>query len=53
MCEIFLFLIKKALHTETKAWELERNARQKGVNWQFTKQDDRIKLKRFYPQIQM
>jgi len=43
----------EALHTETKAWEQDRNARQKGVNWQFTTQDARIKLKRLYPQIQM
>jgi hypothetical protein len=43
----------EALYTETKAWEQNRNARQKGVNWQFTTQDARIKLKRLYPQIQM
>jgi hypothetical protein len=31
------------------AWEVDRNARQKGVNWQFTTEDARIKLKRLYP----
>jgi transposase len=31
------------------AWEVDRNARQKGVNWQFTAEDARIKLKRLYP----
>ena len=31
------------------AWEIERNTRQKGVNWQFTAEDARIKLKRLYP----
>jgi transposase len=31
------------------AWEVERNTRQKGVNWQFTTEDARIKLKRLYP----
>ena len=31
------------------AWEIDRNSRQKGVNWQFTEQDARIKLKRLYP----
>jgi len=41
------------LQAETKAWEQDRNARQKGVDWQFTTQDARIKLKRLYPQIQM
>jgi hypothetical protein len=43
----------ETLQAETKAWEQDRNARQKGVNWQFTTQDARIKLKRLYPQIQM
>ncbi|MDP1818006.1 MAG: IS630 family transposase [Leadbetterella sp.] len=31
------------------AWEIDRNTRQKGVNWQFTAEDARIKLKRLYP----
>lgn len=31
------------------AWEIDRNNRQKGVNWQFTAEDARIKLKRLYP----
>jgi len=31
------------------AWEIDRNARQKGVNWQFSAEDARIKLKRLYP----
>ena len=31
------------------AWEIDRNIRQKGVNWQFTAEDARIKLKRLYP----
>ena len=31
------------------AWEVDRNVRQKGVNWQFTAEDARIKLKRLYP----
>ena len=30
-------------------WESDRNSRQKGVNWQFSTQDARIKLKRLYP----
>jgi hypothetical protein len=36
-----------------KAWEQHRNGRQKGVEWQFTTEDARIKLKRLYPQIQL
>jgi len=31
------------------AWEIDRNTRQKGVNWQFTAENARIKLKRLYP----
>jgi len=31
------------------AWELDRNTRQKGVNWRFSTEDARIKLKRLYP----
>jgi hypothetical protein len=30
-------------------WEVDRNVRQKGVNWQFSAEDARIKLKRLYP----
>jgi len=30
-------------------WQSDRNSRQKGVNWQFTADDARIKLKRLYP----
>jgi hypothetical protein len=37
---------------ETKQWEQRRNESQKGVDWQFSTQDARIKLKRLYPQTQ-
>ena len=37
------------LNEKLQAWEVDRNARQKGVNWQFTAEDARIKLKRLYP----
>jgi hypothetical protein len=30
-------------------WLTDRNARQKGVNWQFTNEQARIKLSRLYP----
>lgn len=33
------------------AWERTRNQNQKGVDWQFTTADARIKLKRLYPSI--
>ena len=37
------------LNEMLEAWEVDRNLRQKGVNWQFTAEDARIKLKRLYP----
>lgn len=41
------------LARESKAWERKRNAKQKGVDWQFTTDDARIRLKHLYPQVQM
>jgi hypothetical protein len=37
------------LNRELSAWETDRNNRQKGVNWQFTTEEARRKIKRFYP----
>lgn len=37
------------LRNETKIWEQRRNEQQKTVNWQFTTEDARIRLKRLYP----
>jgi DDE superfamily endonuclease len=42
----------ETLIDETKQWEQRRNAAQKGVDWQFSTHDARIKLKRLYPQMQ-
>jgi hypothetical protein len=39
------------LRQELSAWNKDRNANQKGVDWQFTTSDARIKLKRLYPVI--
>jgi hypothetical protein len=36
---------------EVKAWECHRNNKKAVINWQFTTQDARIKLKRLYPTI--
>ena len=41
------------LRAEARHWYRERNATQKGVDWQFTTDDARIKLHRLYPQIRM
>ena len=37
------------LKKETESWGRKRNALQKTVDWQFTTEDARIKLKRLYP----
>jgi len=39
----------ETLNAELKAWHTRRNHAQKGVDWQFTTEDARIKLKRLYP----
>ena len=39
------------LMQETKKWETSRNNNQKPVDWQFTSENARIKLKRLYPQF--
>lgn len=40
---------ENALTRQVQALELERNTKQATVNWQFTSDDARIKLKRLYP----
>jgi transposase len=38
--------------TEVKAWETHRNNKNAKINWQFTNNEARVKLKRLYPTIQ-
>lgn len=40
-----------ALNIQLKAWHTARNANQKGVSWQFSTSDARVKLKHLYPEI--
>jgi hypothetical protein len=40
----------ETLRQEARAWYQERNDHQKGVDWQFTTANARIRLKRLYPQ---
>ena len=40
---------QETLTAEVAAWEADRNARQKGVDWQFTTDKARVKLKHLYP----
>jgi DDE superfamily endonuclease len=42
----------ETLINETTQWEKRRNASSKGVDWQFSTYDARVKLKRLYPQMQ-
>ena len=39
----------ETLRAEVAAWQAERNAASRRVNWRFTTEDARIKLKRLYP----
>jgi hypothetical protein len=43
----------EVMRSEVKAWESARNRMKAGVNWQFTAEDARIKLKRLYPTFYM
>ena len=36
---------------EVTPWDREKNRTEKNVNWQFTADDARMKLKRLYPQF--
>ncbi len=42
----------EVMRSEVKAWEVARNGMQAKVNWQFTAEDARIKLKRPYPTLE-
>jgi hypothetical protein len=39
------------LKTEILSWSVSRTANQKGIDWQFTAQDARTKLKALYPEF--
>lgn len=41
----------ETVRRETAEWERQRNADQKGVDWRFTSETARIKLKHLYPQF--
>lgn len=41
----------EVMRSEVEAWESARNSMKAGVNWQFTTEDARIKLKRLYPTL--
>lgn len=39
------------LNDQLLFWEIDRNDKQKGVDWQFTTEDARVKLRHLYPKI--
>ena len=43
---------QEILEQETKAWQKQRNRNSIGVDWRFTTEDARVKLKPLYPSIQ-
>jgi hypothetical protein len=43
---------KQTLKKEVSAWNRKRNQEQCKINWRFTAEDARIKLKRLYPSIE-
>ncbi len=43
----------ETMRTEVKAWEIAKNVGKAKVNWQFTTEDARIKLKHLYPTLEM
>ncbi len=44
---------QKEVERRTSEWESDRNTRQKGIDWQFTTEKARTKLKRLYPKIKL
>ena len=44
---------REQLKDEIAAWQLIRNTAEAKVNWRFTTEDARIKLKRLYPSIEV
>ena len=43
----------ETLQALLKPWSAARNAAQKGVDWQFTAEDARMRLKHLYPTIKI
>jgi hypothetical protein len=42
---------REALAGEVGAWEVERNAAESSIDWRFTADEARIKLKHLYPEV--
>jgi hypothetical protein len=44
---------QEEVESRSIAWKVDRNKRQKGIDWQFTNEKARVKLKRLYPNIEL
>ncbi len=44
---------QREVEERATAWKEDRNQRQKGIDWQFTNEKARVKLKRLYPKIEL
>jgi hypothetical protein len=44
---------EQEVERRSTAWKTDRNKRQKGIDWQFTNDKARVKLKRLYPNIEL
>jgi hypothetical protein len=43
---------RQAVQTQVEAWQHDRNQAKVTINWRFTTDDARIKLKRLYPSLE-
>jgi len=41
----------KEVKEEIQAWQKHRNTKKRKIDWQFTNNEARVKLKRLYPSI--
>ena len=44
---------QKEVERRCNAWKAHRNKHQKGIDWQFTKENARVKLKQLYPNVEL
>ena len=44
---------QETLRAEVSAWEVTRNQHQEKMEWRFTNEDARVKLKKLYPSISL
>ena len=50
-CLVTCIPTEEEVKPQVEAWTERRNQKQIGVDWQFSTEDARIKLKRLYPKV--